>query len=110
MPRTVSKNRRVINLATSRKTALSKIATELFTPADKNPYYQGSTAIANLYELREHLDTFRQEEAVWLASWLEYLGDTDTAAKIRAEPDQFKKIVTARYDELREYMPVKELK
>jgi hypothetical protein len=101
----MSKKRRVITLANSRKTALSKIATALFTPTDKNPYYQESSAIANLHDLHEHLDTFRPEEAVWLASWLEYLGDSETAKKIRAEPDQFKHIVTARYEALKEFMP-----
>jgi hypothetical protein len=104
MPKAVSKKRRVIDLAKPSKTAFSKIATALFTPVDKNPYYQGSRAIANLRDLREHLDAFGPEEAVWLASWLEYLGDSETATKIRAEPDQFKQIVAARYEELKEFI------
>ncbi len=104
MPRAVSKKRRVINLAKPSKTALSKIATSLFTPMDKNPYYRGSMAIANLRDLHDHLDAFGPEEAVWLASWIEYLGDSETAAKIRAEPGQFKQIVTASYEELKEFI------
>lgn len=105
MPPRETKNRRVINLAKMRKTELSKLATALFSPRDKNPYYCGSRAFANLHELHQQLESFPPGEAVWLAQWLEYLGDPDTASKIRAEPDRVKQIVVNRYEELKGYAP-----
>lgn len=105
MPPRETKKRRVINLAKMRKTELSKLATSLFSPSDKNPYYCGYMTIANLRDLHQHLDIFIPEEAFWLAQWLEYLGDPATASKIRAEPGRFKQIIVDRYEELREFAP-----
>jgi hypothetical protein len=105
MPLRETKKRRVINLAKMRKAELSKLATSLFSPRDKNPYYCGCVVIANLRELCEHLDIFIPEEAFWVAQWLEYLGDPATASKIRTEPGRFKQIVVDRYEELKEFAP-----
>ena len=44
-------------------------------------------------------------EAKWIASWIEYLGDAKTAAKILHAPNKFKEIIIARYDELKPYAP-----
>ncbi|RZN37178.1 MAG: hypothetical protein EFT35_06710 [Methanophagales archaeon ANME-1-THS] len=82
----------------------AEIATSLLTPAGKNPYYliRGTDCIAinNLAELKDRIDMFMENEAGWVASWIEYLGDKETADKIRATPNEFKGIISARYEEL----------
>lgn len=82
----------------------AEIATCLFKPASKNPYYlfRGTDCIAlnNLSELKERIDMFKENEAEWVASWIEYLGDKETADKIRETPREFKRIIIARYEEL----------
>ena len=83
----------------------AEIASSLLRPAGKNPYYllRGTDCIAlnNLAELNEKLDLFEEKEAEWVAAWIEYLGDKETADKIRASPSNFKSIVIERYEELR---------
>jgi hypothetical protein len=82
----------------------AEIATSLFKPVGKNPYYlmRGTDCIAlnNLAELKDKIDIFMENEAGWVASWIEYLGDIETADKIRATPNEFKGIISARYEEL----------
>ncbi len=82
----------------------AEIASCLLRPAGKNPYYlfRGTDCIAinNLAELQDRIDMFMENEAEWVASWIEYLGDTETADKIRATPNEFKRIISARYEEL----------
>ncbi|MDI6886719.1 MAG: hypothetical protein QMD22_10365 [archaeon] len=83
----------------------AEIATCLFTPTDKNPYYlfRGTECIGinNLTELKDRIDMFMEDEAEWVASWIEYMGDKDTADKIRASPGNFKSIIIERYEELK---------
>jgi len=83
----------------------AEVASSLLRPVGKNPYYLhiGTDCIAlnNLAELHDRIDMFREDEAKWVASWIEYLGDTETADKIRAAPSEFKIIICARYQELR---------
>jgi hypothetical protein len=69
----------------------------------KNPYYHGDKAIRNFRELDESLEEFTEDEAQWVASWIEYLGDTITAARIRQTPDRFREIIKNRFDELLPY-------
>ena len=82
----------------------AEIAISLLTPAGKNPYslIRGTNyfPISNLSELKDRIDMFMQDEADWVASWIEYLGDKETADKIRATPDDFKRIIIERYEEL----------
>jgi hypothetical protein len=82
----------------------AEIATSLFKPAGKNPYYliRGTDwiAINNLAELKDRIDMFMENEAEWVASWIEYLGDIETADKIRATPNEFRGTISARYEEL----------
>jgi hypothetical protein len=82
----------------------AEIASCLLRPAGKNPYYlcRGTDwiAINNLAELKDRIDMFMEDEAEWVASWIEYLGDIETADKIRATPNEFKGIISARYEEL----------
>jgi hypothetical protein len=82
----------------------AEFATRLFKPAGKNPYYlfRGTDCIAihNLSELKDKLDVFMENEAEWIASWIEYLGDKETADKIRERPNAFKRIIIERYEEL----------
>ena len=103
------KRKQTIAKITRKKTKLSRLATSLFDPVGKNPYYlnRGSggdmtIAITNLSALRDNLDVFNEEEAPWLASWIEYLGDKETAARIREPPDEFKEIIIERHEELQE--------
>jgi hypothetical protein len=73
---------------------------------NKNPYYlnRGSgsgdvaTAINNLPELRDNLDAFTDEEAYRMASWIEHLGDKETADRIRETPGEFREIIAERYE------------
>jgi len=82
----------------------AEIASYLLRPAGKNPYYllRGTDCIVinNLAELKEKLDLFEEKEAEWVAAWIEYLGDKETADKIRASPSNFKSIIIERYKEL----------
>jgi hypothetical protein len=82
----------------------AEIATCLFQPAGKNPYYlfRGTDCIAinDLSELKDSLDVFMENEAEWVASWIEYLGDKETADMIRERPNEFKRIIIERYEEL----------
>jgi len=83
------------------KEVISKIAKDLLTGNDKNPYYYGSIVIQNLDELQNHLHNFSEHEAGWLADWIDYLGDNHTAIKIRENPNEFKTIINERYLELK---------
>ena len=79
-------------------------AQELFSPKGKNPYYFNGKPLANLQELVDYLVAFTGEEGSWVASWIEYLGDSETAEHIRNNPGDFKQIVTARFTELKKYL------
>jgi dienelactone hydrolase len=86
----------------------SVIAACVFKPMEKNPYYllrgTGCITIADFYDLAENIDLFAEAEAGWLASWIEYLGDKETANKIREIPGELKRIVIDRYNELRDFI------
>jgi len=102
------KKRWTVRRIKEKKEAMSRLSASLFEPVGKNPYYlnrgNGSIAIRNLMDLRDNLDAFnREEEAHWLASWLEYLGDNEIATRIRARPERFKEIIMERCDELSEF-------
>ncbi|MEA2074888.1 MAG: hypothetical protein U9O85_04025 [Euryarchaeota archaeon] len=101
------KKKRTVRRINNKKAELSKLATFLFDPVGKNPYYlnrgNGSIAIKNFAELRGNLDAFTEEEAPWLAMWIEYLGDKETAARIRETPGEFKEIIIERHGELQEF-------
>ncbi|MDI6886389.1 MAG: hypothetical protein QMD22_08635 [archaeon] len=101
------KERRIVRRITEKKKEFSKLSSSLFEPVGKNPYYlnrdSDSTAIRNLIELRDNLDAFSKEEAHWVASWLEYLGDKELATRLRAMPEKFKEIIVERCNELREF-------
>lgn len=86
-----------------RRAELTQMAKKLFEATGKNPYYRGEKVIRNFRELWENLADFRGEEAQWVASWIEYLGDAATAMKIRENPREFKELIGQRYDELRVY-------
>ncbi len=100
----VKKSSRTMMEIAKKKADLTKLATTLFEPEGKNPYYlREGKAIRNLNELKENLEYFSDKEAQWLASWIEYLGDKETAARIRAAPDAFKGIISERHAELIEF-------
>jgi hypothetical protein len=99
----MEKKRRTIRRVKEKKEACQKLSANLFEPAGKNPYYHNTHSIRNLAELMERLDAFTNDEAHWLASWIEYLGDNKSAAWIRARPEKFKEIIRDRYNELNEF-------
>jgi len=83
------------------------IAACVFRPVEKNPYYllRGTecVAIGNFSDLKANIELFVEAEAGWLASWIEYLGDKETANKIRELPRELRKIVIERYNELHDF-------
>jgi predicted DNA-binding antitoxin AbrB/MazE fold protein len=101
------KRTRIVRRITEKKKEFSKLASSLFEPPGKNPYYlnrgSNSTAIRNLIELRDNLDAFTNGEVHWVASWLEYLGDKEIATRLREMPEKFKEIIMERCNELREF-------
>lgn len=81
----------------------SEIARRLFEPEDKNPYIFNGKPLKNLKDLKDYLVAFTGKEALWVASWLEYLGDKELAARIRKKPGDFKRLIMKRYKELKPY-------
>ncbi len=81
----------------------SAIARRLFRPEDKRPYVFNGKPLENLKDLKDYLVAFTGREGLWVASWLDYLGDTETAERIRQKPKDFKDIVLRRYRELKPY-------
>lgn len=80
-----------------------KLARALFDPTGKEPYYLGTKAIRNFQELMENLGNFSEDDANWVASWIEYLGDRRTAKRIRKSTGDFKEILRKRYAQLLPY-------
>ena len=80
---------------------LGSLASKVYVADGKNPYYKGGLAIHNMEELDQNIGAFEHHEAPWVADWLEYLGDAETARRIREEPARFKKIVHERWGELK---------
>jgi len=83
---------------------LKKAALALFSPREKNPYVFNGKPLANLQELTDYLVAFTGKEGLWVASWLEYLGDKEVADRIRRHPGDFKKIVADRCHELKKFI------
>ncbi len=98
---------RIIKDINKKKAELYRLATSLFAPVGRNPYYlKGSSramGIKNMAEVIDNCDAFTREEIPRLASWIEHLGDKETADKLREMPEKFKEIIAERYDELREF-------
>lgn len=84
--------------------ALAETARRLLRPADRQPYWLGSQPIGNLEDLVNNLEKFTDDHALWVADWIEYLGDRETADRIRRERLRFKEIVRQRYEELKELL------
>jgi hypothetical protein len=76
------------------------VAKMLFFPIDKSPYQLGVNPIRNFFELNEMRNTLHRHEATWVADWLEYLGDTETASSIYEHPQNFRTIINERYRSL----------
>lgn len=95
--------KRRINKEGSAKSELGKMASKLFLPAGKNPYFRGGRAIKNFSELVRSLSEFTENEAQWVASWIDYLGDKKTAMEIGQTPARFREIITTRFNELKHY-------
>lgn len=83
---------------------LAEEARKLLRPSDRQPYWLGSQPIGNLEELVANLERFTDDHAYWVADWIEYLGDKQTAERIRQERERFKEIVRGRYQELKQFL------
>ena len=92
------------NKGKQKRDNLTKLAQQVMYGDGKNPYYFGGTEIRNFNELQNYLNDFKDHEAVWLADWIDYLGDDKTAEKIREEPSKFKNIINTRYSELKKHV------
>lgn len=83
---------------------LAEEARKLLRPSDRQPYWLGSQPIGNLEDLVNNLEQFTDDHAYWVADWIEYLGDGQTAERIRTERQRFKEIVRQRYQELKQFL------
>jgi hypothetical protein len=97
--RKTSGNNRTNNKQTSKD--MAAIAKAVLTGEGKNPYYYRDVSIQNFHELLDYLQQFSEHEAGWLADWIDYLGDNQTAVRIRDTPSEFKTIIDNRYQELK---------
>jgi hypothetical protein len=88
----------------SEKQPLKRLAVMMFKPRDKKPYVFNGKPLKNLQDLKDYLVAFTGKEALWVASWMEYLGDRKTAECIRRKPENFKNTVLMRYKELKPYL------
>jgi hypothetical protein len=88
----------------SEKQPLKRLAVRMFKPRDKKPYIFNGKPLKDLQDLKDYLVAFTGREALWVASWLEYLGDHETAEYIRKKPEKFKDAVLKRYRELKPYI------
>ncbi len=79
---------------------LAETARKLFHPTQREPYYLRDLAIRNFDELYANLERFTEEQAGWVADWVAYLGDPDTAREIRREAKRFKSVIAGRHKEL----------
>jgi hypothetical protein len=82
------------------RTDIKDIARMLLTPKDKSPYQLGERPIRNFQELKENIHGLAEYEATWVADWLEYLGDSETASDIYERPKDFRTMINERYREL----------
>jgi hypothetical protein len=90
-----------ITTANTSSKNIAEIAQVVLTGEGKNPYYYRDVSIQNFHQLLDYLQQFSEHEAGWLADWIDYLGDNQTAEKIRETPSEFKTIIDNRYQELK---------
>jgi hypothetical protein len=81
-------------------TDIRDIAQKVLFPHDRSPYQLGEHPIRNFQELKENLQFLSEYEATWVADWLEYLGDAETASNIYERPKDFRTMINERYREL----------
>jgi len=89
---------------TAEDAAKRQMAEALFHPTGKSPYYFNGKPLRNIQELADYLEAFSGTEGEWVASWIEYLGDAETARRIMFDTGGFKKIVRDRCKELKKYL------
>lgn len=82
---------------------LRETAKRMFNPEDKNPYVFNGKPLKNLQDLKDYLVAFTEREALWVASWIDYLGDHEMAKRIKKHPKKFKSIISDRYKELKRF-------
>jgi len=81
-------------------TDIRDIAQKVLFPHDRSPYQLGEHPIRNFQELKENMHSLAEYEATWVADWLEYLGDSETASDIYERPKDFRTMINERYREL----------
>ncbi len=106
LPRRRTAGRKGPEMAVSKTRAaarpLADLARSMFHPTDRQPYWLGDRAIGNLEELAANVEKFGEEQAAWVADWLDYLGDAEVARRIRVQAARLRPIVTERYRQLKE--------
>lgn len=81
-----------------------EVARALYHPEGKNGYYKGDMILNDFQDLVDAIDSFtEEEEALWVASWVEYLGDGRLAQKIKKKPGDLRKLVLNRHKQLLKY-------
>ena len=66
-------------------------------------YHLPNKVCKGLKGLIEHLDSIKEEDVKWVVRWIEYLGDTELAIRIKARPEEFKEIISDRYEQLKKF-------
>ena len=79
------------------------LARRMFWPENKKPYIFNGKPLKDLKDLKDYLVAFTGKEALWVAAWIEYLGDHELARNIRDRPKKFKELILKRYEELKLY-------
>jgi len=66
-------------------------------------YHLPNKVCKGLKGLIDHLDSIKEEDVKWVVRWIEYLGDTELALRIKAHPEEFKEIISDRYEQLKKF-------
>jgi len=99
------KNCRALNWITKEEAVhRCKIARRIILGEGKEGYLAPNRVCNGLQGLLEHLDEIKEGEIGWIIKWVEYLGDFELAALIRANPGKFKELVHERYNELKDFV------
>ena len=92
-------------ISTNKSENITDIAKKLLiNTKGKDMYYLGGNPIRNFHELKNNINFLNLNHVNYLANWIAYLGDTSTAEQIQKNPENFKKIISTRYSELKKHM------
>jgi len=81
-----------------------KIARRIVLGEGVEGYHLPNKICKGLKGLIEHLDSIKGEDVRWVVRWIEYLGDTELAVRIKAHPEEFKEVISDRYEQLKKFV------